>query len=52
VGKWYKLAAEEGHANAQSNLGVMYAKGQGVTQDNVNAHMGWTSPHHLGVGPH
>ena len=52
MGKWYKLAAEEGHANAQLNLGVMYAKGQGVTQDNVNAHMGWTPPHHLGVGPH
>ena len=41
AGKSYKLAAEEGHANAQSDLGVMYAKGNGVTQDNVYAHMGW-----------
>ena len=37
--KWYRLAAEKGHANAQSNLGVMYAYGQGVIQDYVRAHM-------------
>ena len=29
----YRLAAEQGHAKAQSNLGLMYAKGHGVTQD-------------------
>jgi len=28
-----RLAAEQGYANAQYNLGKMYAKGQGVIQD-------------------
>ena len=37
--KWYRLAAEQGDAVAQSNLAVMYATGQGVIQDNVYAHM-------------
>ena len=37
--KWYKLAAEQGSALAQSNLGVMYDNGQGVLQDYVRAHM-------------
>ncbi len=31
--KWYKLAANQGHAGAQTNLGAMYAKGRGVAQD-------------------
>ena len=29
----FKKAAEQGHANAQFNLGVMYDKGEGVTRD-------------------
>jgi TPR repeat protein len=33
------LAAEQGDAKVQSNLGVMYGKGKGVLQDNVMAHM-------------
>ena len=37
--KWYRLAAEQGYADAQTNLGYMYEKGQGVLQDNVMAHM-------------
>ena len=37
--RWYRLAAEQGNANAQSNLGVMYADGRGVPQDYVSAHM-------------
>ena len=28
--RWYRLAAEQGNAFAQSNLGVMYANGEGV----------------------
>ena len=36
---WYHRAAEQGHAFAQSNLGVMYAKGAGVPQDYARAHM-------------
>ena len=27
--KWYRLAADQGDADAQYNLGVMYANGQG-----------------------
>ena len=29
--KWYRLAAEAGNADAQYNLGVMYARGKGVS---------------------
>ena len=35
----FKLAAAQGHADAQTNIGVMYDKGQGVIQDYVRAHM-------------
>ena len=31
--------AEQGDARAQHNLGLMYANGQGVPQDNVYAYM-------------
>ena len=37
--KWYTLAAEQGYAPAQTNLGFMCDNGQGVLQDNVIAHM-------------
>ena len=37
--KWFSLAAKQGIAQAQFNLGVMYEKGTGVTQDYVQAHM-------------
>ena len=33
------LAAEQGQANAQFNLGVMYDNGEGVLKDSVRAHM-------------
>ena len=33
AGKWYRLAAEQGYAAAQSNLGVRYTNGEGVPQD-------------------
>ena len=36
--KWYRLAAEQGLAQAQHNLGVMCGRGQGVEQDYVEAH--------------
>ena len=35
----FRPLAEQGNAGAQNNLGVMYEKGQGVTQDYVRAHM-------------
>jgi TPR repeat protein len=36
--RWFRLAAEQGDAGAQYNLGWMYAKGQGVPQDKVLAY--------------
>ena len=38
--KWYEIAAEQGNATAQNNLGVMYGNGQGVQQDYQKA-MEW-----------
>ena len=35
--KWYRKAAEQGYANAQFNLGVMYYQGDGVRQDKGQA---------------
>ncbi len=35
--RWYRLAADQGHATAQFNLGVMYFKGEGVPQDVAEA---------------
>ena len=35
--KWYRRAADQGHAEAQYNLGVMYDDGQGVQQDYAEA---------------
>ena len=37
--KWYKLAAEQGNATAQGNLGGVYYFGDGVLKDYVYAHM-------------
>ena len=35
--RWYRLAADQGHAGAQYNLGVMYANGEGVVEDDAEA---------------
>ena len=37
--KEWKTLAEQGNATAQYSLAVMYAKGQGVPQDYIYAHM-------------
>ena len=37
--RWYRMAAEQGHASAQFNLGIMYAIGRGVLKDATLAHM-------------
>jgi len=37
--KWYRLAADQGDADAQANLGTMYQDGLGVPQNNVTAYM-------------
>ena len=34
---WYRLAAEQGYAPAQTSLGYMYQHGRGVTQDDAEA---------------
>jgi len=31
--KWYKKSAEQGNVNAQYNLGNLYLRGQGATQN-------------------
>jgi len=35
--KWYRMAAEQGNATAQNNLGFCYANGQGATKDEPEA---------------
>ena len=35
--RWYRKAAEQGHVDAQNNLGAMYAEGTGVPQDDAEA---------------
>ena len=38
--RWYRIAADQGHADAPYDLGLMYQKGQGVPQDYAAA-MKW-----------
>ena len=38
--EWYRRAADQGYAEAQSDLGYMYAQGKGVPQD-YNEAVGW-----------
>ena len=38
---WYRQAAEQGHTEAQFNLGFMYATGRGVSRDLVEAAAWW-----------
>ena len=35
--RWFRMAAEQGHAGAQFNLGLMYAEGRGVPEDHAAA---------------
>jgi len=35
--KWYQMAADQGHAQAQCNMAVMYANGWGVPQSDEEA---------------
>ena len=37
---WYRMAAERGYAHAQKNLAGMYATGEGMKQDVIEA-MKW-----------
>jgi TPR repeat protein len=40
--KWFRLAADQGYAQAQANLGAMCENGQGVPPDYATAYM-WFS---------
>jgi TPR repeat protein len=40
--KWYRRAADRGHAYAQYNLGAMYGNGEGVPQNFVKAYVWWS----------
>jgi hypothetical protein len=35
--KWFRLAADGGHAEAKNNLVAMYLKGQGVARSSTEA---------------
>ncbi len=35
--RWFRLAADQGHATGQNNLGFMYASGRGVLKDEAEA---------------
>ena len=37
--RWFRLAAEQGYASAQYNLGYAYGMGEGVPKDYVQGHM-------------
>jgi DNA polymerase-3 subunit epsilon len=37
---WLRKAAEQGHIKAQTHLGLMYSRGEGVAQDDVEAPCG------------
>ena len=37
--KWFRMAAEQGNAYAQSKLGVLYFKGKGVSKNYVHSHL-------------
>jgi TPR repeat protein len=36
--RWFRKAAEQGSASGQTSLGFLYANGQGVPQDYIEAH--------------
>ena len=40
--KWFELAAEQGLADAQYKLGLMYATGNGIPTNFVTAHLWWS----------
>jgi hypothetical protein len=47
--EWYRKAAEQGHAQAQFNLGELYRVGKGVAQDYIEAYK-WFSIAGVGRG--
>ena len=49
--KWYRKAAEQGSAEAQNNLGLMFVLGRGVPQDDVEAVKWYRKAAKQGYGP-
>ena len=49
--RWYRLAAEQGFAAAQSNLGVMYDNGNGVPRTMRRPYAGIGFPSSRGLLP-
>lgn len=49
--KWYRKAAEQEHAPAQTRLGTMYRDGQGVPQDHSTAAKWYRQAAELGYAP-
>ena len=37
AGKWYRKSADQGYAQAENNLGILYYYGQGVAKDYTEA---------------
>jgi len=48
--KWLKMSAENGHAAAQNNLGVLYANGRVLTKDNQEAFRWYKKAARQGLG--
>jgi TPR repeat protein len=46
--RWYLKAAEQSHARAQYNLGLMYLKGQGVPRDKALSRLWMSKAANLG----
>ena len=49
--KWYRMAAEQGSADAQFALGVMYGNGDGVPRDYSEAVKWWRKAAEQGFAP-
>ena len=37
--RWWRKAAKQGQAEAQTSLGMMYSNGQGILKDNIMAYV-------------
>ena len=42
VVKWCRKAADQGHASAQYNLGLMYVTGSDVPENSIRAYVWWS----------
>jgi hypothetical protein len=46
--KWFTLAAKQGYAQAQINLGFLYEYGNGIARDDIRAYMWYHLSDHNG----